>query len=230
MNSGTSAPSPPPSCRPGRRGPGKALKGRTSKPPRARIALPGPPGREPGGGGGERAQSPEPRGEAPGQEGQDVRLPRRPGPEGEAAACAGPAGGYGGGAQRAGPEGEPRGHGCGCGAVSKPPGAWAAPPPQSRGGPGSIALTQPRPGGNFKSQRRRRQGRSGWGNHARARSGARARARSPPGARPPRKAPWDGAGSEPRARHPGMRWRGRASGSPTELAPSFKEASGTDSF
>ena len=45
--------------------------------------------------------------------------------------------------------------------------------PQSRGGPGSITPAQPRPGGNLKLQRPRREGRSGRNHHAEARSSAR---------------------------------------------------------
>lgn len=117
------------------------------------LFFPGPPERKPAG--RERdGPTQESRGEDPGREGEEARLPRCPGPEGETAACAGPAGGYSGGAERAGPEGEPRGHGCRGSAPSgscKGSGTLLS---QSHGKPGSIALAQPRPGGNFKPDRK----------------------------------------------------------------------------
>ena len=142
-------------------------------------APPAPAARDP------QAARPQPR-----REGGRSRLPRRRGPEGETAARAAPAGGHGGGAQRAAPEGEPRGHGCGLGAVGKLMGRFAAPAsrPKRAGQHRSSPAATLRERG---AQRPRRPARGCGDGAAHVTSG---RPHAPPGARPPRKGRWEWAG------------------------------------
>ena len=214
-------PRPFPQPEPGRWTPGADAAG-TRGDARGRGGLPArsPPGPPQGSQREGRGTGPP----TPGREAEEGRLPRRPGPEGEPAACAAPAGGYGTGAQRAGPEGEARGHGCGGSAPSASGKGCGTLLSQSRGRPGSIALAQARPGGNFKPRPRTRQGPSGWGNHPRARSAPAARA-EPAGSEPAAQGTlgWERVGAPRRAF-----WEGRraARGIPGRRLPGAPPAPG----